>query len=440
MENENEWGFLNSGKMCSELRKKVMGFVSAHKRTSGILYNALAALRHYFTSVPVIVQIDSGHYFTRLNTDNLGGVLGCYIDQKLDVINGFSTRINIKTLKRLVNNEAVVKVWLDRKVSINLNVASPAVKASPLWDHGVRGDGIGIAVIDTGIYPHPDLTAPRNRIIKFKDFVNQRAGPYDDNGHGTHCAGCAGGNGNKSNGKYRGPAPNANLIGVKVLDKKGAGVMSKVLAGIQWCIQNKNKYGIRILSMSLGANTTESYRDDPLCQAVRKAWEDGLVVCVAAGNNGPSAKTINTPGIAPEAITVGASDDKNTVATGDDSIASFSSRGPTPDGISKPDIVTPGAKIVSLRVPNSYISWVNKKSKINHWYASLSGTSMATAICSGIVALILQGSPSLAPDEVKKILISSCRSLYMESNAQGAGLVDAQAAFHKASKSQNSKN
>src|SRR5690606_13484017 len=206
----------------------------------------------------------------------------------------------------------------------------------------------------------------------FKDFVKGKTSPYDDNGHGTHCAGDAAGNGYASDGKYKGPAPGAKLIGVKVLDKAGSGQLSDVISGIEWCIQNREKYNIRVLSLSLGSRTNSSYKDDPVAQAVEKAWDHGITVVAAAGNDGPDPGTISSPGIHPRIITVGASNDKGTPTIRDDEAASFSSRGPTPDGVTKPDLLAPGTDIVSLRVPRSYIDKMSPDSRINRHYTTLS--------------------------------------------------------------------
>lgn len=428
---ETKWIRINSGKLCPLLREKLFESYRLPGYIPCFFHRPLRALKQEFGKKTVVVQLSPEHFYSALNNDNLSGVLGCEIKHRLDIINGFSTTANINTLKRLADSDAVSRIWQDREIRAFLDVATPAVNAPPVWDNGFRGDGIGIAVLDTGIYPHPDLTSPRNRITGFKDFVNGRAQPYDDNGHGTHCAGDAAGNGDKSGGQYSGPAPEANLIGIKVLNKMGSGAMSDLLAGIQWCIDNKDAYGIRVLSMSLGGKASASYKDDLLCQAVEKAWQAGIVVCAAAGNEGPDTGTVSSPGIDPVIITVGALDDKNTVTTGDDSIASFSSRGPTIDGLTKPDLVTPGVNIISLRSPNSYIDKNNKDARVGEWYTSLSGTSMATPVCAGVAALILQCCPELTPDNVKSLLMSTCRTVNMDPNSQGAGLVDVYSALRQ---------
>ncbi|MCL6561294.1 MAG: S8 family peptidase, partial [Firmicutes bacterium] len=277
--------------------------------------------------------------------------------------------------------------------------------------------------------PHPDLTEPTNRIIAFQDIINNRTSPYDDNGHGTHVSGDIASNGLRSQGTYRGPAPDASLIGVKVLDKYGMGSTSEVIAGLTWAVENRDKYKIRILSMSLGSTASTSYRDDPLAMAVENVWQENIVVCVAAGNSGPGERTVNSPGIAPSVITVGALDDRITLPPAGNIIADFSSRGPTVDELTKPDVVAPGVNVVSLRSPGSMLDKKNKNSRINSWYISMSGTSMATPVCSGVCALLLEANPGLMPDNVKNIIMETASSLNLDPNTQGAGLVDAKRAL-----------
>ena len=196
-------------------------------------------------------------------------------------------------------------------------------------DSVLTGDGVTIAIIDTGIYQHPDLT---DRITEFVDFINNETNAYDDNGHGTHCAGDAA----SASVKYMGPAPKANLVGVKVLDKLGSGSLETVMQGVDWCIQyNRNNSGkkIDIISMSLGAPPQE---DDPMVKIVEAAWTAGIVVCVAAGNDGPDNNTISSPGISKAVITVGALDDRNTDdKRNDDDVAGFSSRGPIDENVNQ---------------------------------------------------------------------------------------------------------
>nr|WP_319418023.1 S8 family peptidase [Virgibacillus necropolis] len=309
-----------------------------------------------------------------------------------------------------------------------LDVASPSIHAEQLNEQGLTGKDVNIAIVDTGVHPHPDLKQPTNRIIAFKDFINNKMEPYDDNGHGTHCAGDAAGNGFSSNGKYRGPAPESGVIGVKVLNQMGSGSLSTIVSGIQWCINHKEEHQINVISLSLGAAADESDCNDPLVQIVEKAWESGIVVCVAAGNSGPDQRTIATPGISSKVVTVGAIDDQNTVDRADEEVASFSSRGPACGGVSKPDLLAPGANIISLRAPGSFLDKITKSNRVEDNYFSLSGTSMATPICSGVAALVLQAYPEFSPDEVKQQLLQAAVDRGLPSYVQGAGYLDAEKA------------
>lgn len=355
--------------------------------------------------IPVIVQMNPGAGNTDVQT--LGGQMG----SELQIINGFSASLPAAAIEALSKNPNVFAISYDKPVKIDMNVAAKAVFCDELWAEGYTGDGVTIAVVDTGIYPHQDFGT---RIKAFKDFVNGRTSAYDDNGHGTHCAGIAAGAG----ATYKGAAPDAKLVGVKVLDAQGSGSYANIINGINWVVNNRATYGIKIMSMSLGGTITESSKTDPMCAAVRNAWNAGIVVCVAAGNEGPSSYTIGTPGNEPLIITVGASDDRSTIAYSDDIVASFSSRGPTSiDGWTKPDLLAPGTNITSCK--NAYTG-----------YVTMSGTSMATPLVAGIVAQMLEANPTWTPATVKTNLKGSCINLGYTANVQGSGQVDAYYAVH----------
>lgn len=295
---------------------------------------------------------------------------------------------------------------------------------------GITGKGVTVAVIDTGIYPHEDYKA---RIIGWKDMVNGRPAPYDDNGHGTHCSGLVAGNGHEAGGRFQGSAPEANLVGVKVLSGEGGGAMSDVIRGIEWAIDNKEKYNIRVISMSLGAPSNQKEKYDLVAKAVAKAFDAGILPVIAAGNSGPFLESIGTPGNSQKAMTIGAYDDKNTVDVADDTMAYFSSRGPTTmDRTVKPDIASPGVQLVSTRAPHSEIDKENIPRYGDH-YILLSGTSMATPVAAGIAACVIQANPALTPGEVKNLLMATARPIADTTPlAQGAGLIDPVAAVKAA--------
>lgn len=330
-------------------------------------------------------------------------------------------------LAEMAQHPQVRYITEDYTVHSLLDVAAPTVGAPRLWNDDLRGSGVTVAIVDTGCYPHPDLVRPKQRLVAFHDLVGRRSKPYDDNGHGTHCAGDVAGNGGKSQGKYRGPAPEAKIVAVKALNRAGSGSASAILDGIDWVVEGRDRLGIRVLSLSLGAPAQGLPADDPLVGAVEAAWRAGIVVCAAAGNEGPHPRTVGTPGLAPSIITVGADDDRNTPDPADDAIAYFSSRGPTLDGRDKPDVAAPGVRITSLRAPRSALAGPSPGSPPG--YVTLSGTSMATPITAGVVAQLLQAVPDASPDEVKEALVNTARDLGEGREAQGAGLIDAAAAL-----------
>ncbi|MFC0273229.1 S8 family peptidase [Metabacillus herbersteinensis] len=407
-------------KLDKDMRHELVQTYYPFRAVPCFLHRPLEYIRKKTKSLPLIIEFEQDAFEAGLsdikNTK-------CRTLNEFPSISSCSTKLSLGKIEQLLENcSHIKKIYYDRKVTALLDVATPAIHSDQLKQNGFTGKDVTIAVIDTGIHPHQDL---QGRITGFMDFVNNRTDPYDDNGHGTHCAGDAAGNGLLSNGKYQGPASEANVVGVKVLDKKGSGSLSTVISGVEWCIQNQSQLGIDILSLSLGSDATQPAADDPVVRAVETAWDNGLVVCVAAGNSGPSEETIASPGISPKVITVGAADDTNTVDRSDDSVADFSSRGPTIDGLVKPDLVTPGVNIISLRSPGSFLDKINSGAIVDTNYVSLSGTSMATPICAGVAAQLLQKDPSLTPDQVKQQLISACEDLGQLPNVQGNGYLNA---------------
>ena len=246
----------------------------------------------------------------------------------------------------------------------------------------------------------------------------------------THVAGIAAGNGTSSGGKYAGIAPEANLAAVKILDAEGKGSAADVLAGVQWLIDNRERYNIRIANLSIG--TADAGSSDPLVRAVEAAWDAGIVMLVAAGNNGPASGSVTSPGISRKVITVGASDDNRTVTIWGDSVVHFSGRGPTTECIVKPDVVAPGAEITSC-LTNTPISDTRRASLriVSPAYVEMSGTSMSTPMVAGAVALLLEKHPALTPNEVKLWLKQSTVSLRYTQNQQGWGLLDVGALLRK---------
>lgn len=277
------------------------------------------------------------------------------------------------------------------------------------------GKNIGIAVLDTGIFPHIDFTYPQNRIFAFRDFVNRQKRPYDDNGHGTHICGICSGNGYYSKRKYAGIAPCSHLIVGKILDREGNGNISSILDAIRWVIDTKDFYNTRILNISVGTESNEDVSEDSiLVRGVNEAWDAGLVVVAAAGNNGPAPMSVTAPGISRKIITVGAADDYKHIYIKGKKISNYSGRGPTQECIQKPDVVAPGSNIVSCS------NQINK----GPGYTERSGTSMATPIVTGAIALLLEKYPSMTNKDVKLRLRSSCDDLGLPQSQQGWGMVN----------------
>ena len=273
------------------------------------------------------------------------------------------------------------------------------------------GKGIGICFLDTGIVAsHPDFD---RRVTGFMDFVKGRTIAYDDNGHGTHVAGLAAGSGRASGGRVMGIAPESHLVSLKVLDKKGNGTVETVTAGLNWLSLHHEEWGIRIVNISVGAMPkNEDEEHSSLVQMVEKVWDSGLVVVVAAGNLGPKQGSITTPGISRKVITVGCFDDTKATDVGGTRLIHYSGRGPTGVCIVKPEIVMPGTGQVSCNALYG---------RGQRAYCIKSGTSMATPVVSGAIALLLEKEPELTNAEVKLRLKGACESLGLPMSHQGWG-------------------
>jgi serine protease AprX len=381
----------------------------------------------------------------------LGGKLG----RRLGLINGRVVELSNMKLTALADHPAVARIVHDRPTGGELNRVAITVGARAVQQTlGYTGAGVGVAVIDSGVTPwHDDLTSDgfssavktdnAQRVAAFVDFVNNRTSPYDDNGHGTHVSGIVAGNGYDTFGARAGIAPAAHLVSLKVLDAQGRGVISDVIAALDWAVANKTQHNIRVINLSVGAAVTESYNVDPLTLAAKRAVDAGIVVVTAAGNLGKNRLGqsqyggITAPGNAPWVLTVGASNHEGTIARTDDTIAGYSSRGPSAiDYQAKPDLVAPGTGVVSLSDPAS-LMYITKASSLlkgtllfgQKPYLSLTGTSMSAPVVAGSVALMIEANPNLTPNLVKAILQYTAQE-YAGYNAltQGAGFLNTKGA------------
>ncbi len=384
---------------------------------------------------------------------NRGGTTGL----KFAHVKAGKYKVPAYAISSLANDPDVAFISPDRPVRAKLDYTSAAINASAAWNRNLYGSGVTVAIIDSGMNQSPDLGI-KNPIVYNEDFTGefQQKGNVADPqnapdlfGHGQHVAGIIGSNGHSSLCKnctraMVGIAPGVTFVNLRALDENGNGTDSSVIAAIDRAIALKDTYHIRVINLSVGRPVYESYKQDPLCQAVEQAWQAGIVVVVAAGNDGRDNSmgtngygTIDAPGNDPYVITVGAMKTMGTTDRSDDLIASYSSKGPSLiDSVVKPDLVAPGNQIVSLLasqndtlatqnpgnlIPLSYYQSVltnghTQKIQYSNTYFSLSGTSMATPVVSGAVADLLQANPALTPDQVKAKLMLTAYKVFPTSS------------------------
>lgn len=320
-------------------------------------------------------------------------------------INSFQLKVTKTQLLALSDLSQVAFIYSLVRANALMYVAKKVLKVD---ENALSGEGVNIAFIDTGIASHSDFVIGKKRILFFKDFINQKTSNYDDNGHGTFVSGVCAGSGSLSGGKFCGIAPRSNIISLKALNGDGEASADKILQAMEWVYLNHKEYNIKVVCMSFGSEPIGF--NDPIMSGSEALWREGIVVVAAAGNSGPEFQTIKSPGVSSQIITVGGFDDNRISATEFNpsffEIASFSSRGPAFQRF-KPDLVAPSVDIVSCGVKKPYVT--------------LSGTSVATPMIAGLVALMLESNPNLTPREVKQKLISSCHAITFNKNLEGFG-------------------
>jgi serine protease AprX len=360
-----------------------------------------------------------------VSSDELDSVIqaaGGATRRSLRLIGGRAAEMPDAALEALASSSRVAQVSEDRLIFGAMERTAATVGATAVRrDLGYDGTGVGVAVIDSGaLAAHDDLMGSNGApvIDSFVDFVGGQGRPYDDYGHGTHVAGIIAGSGHDSGGARSGIAPRVRLTVLKVLDNKGNGYISDVIAALEYVVDHKNELNIRVVNLSVATGVYESYTTDPLTVAAENVVQNGVVVVAAAGNNGrgPNGTIrhggVTAPGNAPSVLTVGASSHMGTIDRADDTIASFSSRGPAAiDYGAKPDLVAPGVGIESLSDVNGTLYSTRSMYLLPGTvatpylpYLSLSGSSMSAPVVTGAVALMLQANPSLTPNAVKAIL------------------------------------
>jgi len=367
---------------------------------------------------------------------NAGGTVG----RRLPLAGAFAARVPARALPALRRTAAVSGIWSDARVSMRSGhdclpgdaACFDTLPPEATWQRAIgldrvpnkyQGDGLAVASIDTGVSPTPNLGG---RVVARVDLTAERDG-IDRFGHGTHMAGVIAGSGASSLGAFTGAAPETRLVSVKVAGWDGATDVSTVIAALQWVVSNRARFNIRVVNLSWGTDSARGYGVDPLDRAVERAWQAGLVVVVSAGNQGAEAGAVSKPADDPYVISVGAADTNGTADDADDTVATFSSRGTTADGVGKPDLVAPGVSIVSDRAPGSTVDTFRPAARLGPAMFKGSGTSQAAAVVSGVVARMLDVDPTLTNDEVKGVLTATA-DRRLAGPAGGAGTVDAVAA------------
>jgi serine protease AprX len=391
-------------------------------------------------AVDVVVQVEAG---AENAVERAVRRAGGRVTAALPIVQGFAATLPGTAVRGLAHVPGVEVVSSDRPVQVQADapaatpgsLAPRSARAPAAWSGGATGRGVTVALVDTGVAAVPDLAG---RIVPVRDERTGRTTSCydlsgegscaDSYGHGTFMAGLIAGNGSSGGGRATGTAPQASVLSVKVAGADGAADVSTVLAAVQWVVSFRERYGVRVLNLSLGTDSTQSWRHDPLNYAVERAWDAGILVVVAASNRGPEAGTIAKPGDDPWVVTVGAVDDQGTTGSSDDTVPDFSSRGPTAEGVAKPDLVAPGAHVLSLRAPGSTLDRDFPPADPGSPYRSGSGTSMAAAVTSGAAALAFGHRPTATPNQVKHALVAAARGVASDDPSMvGAGLLDAAA-------------
>lgn len=421
--------------------------VAAIAATIAAMLVALAPPPRVDRNQSVIVRATTGSSeAARSAVEGVGGQVG----RALGIIDGFVARVPTSRLSDLWNVDAIESVTRDGQLSLqSIDVGdsgddtgskAPAhlIDAPYLWEQGYTGNGVGIALIDSGIVPVEGL---RDGVVHGPDLsfeaIDEELRYLDTYGHGTHLAGIAAGRDTDwslidtdGDGKgdagdqdhFAGVAPDATLISIKVAVANGFTDVSQVIAAIDWVVQHRDDHNIRVLNLAFGTDGVQDYRLDPLTHAVEVAWREGIVVVAAAGNEGYGEGRMNDPAYDPFVIAVGATDPGYAKPVHDDVIPAWSSRG---DGHRNPDVVAPGTSVVSLRDPGSYIDRRNPDARVGSRFLRGSGTSQAGAVVAGAAALLLDQRPELSPDQVKDLLRTTADPVpSAESQAQGAGVIN----------------
>lgn len=391
-------------------------FSSFFKKTDPAIKNYITKKR--VKSIPLIVTFKhplNENLETRLKRTSFK------VKHHFQFLNGVSGKISTSRFESLCSIIEIKKLYLDSKAYLMGKTEGNAVIGTSVGKAvSLSGKGVCVAFIDSGVYPHPDLTRPKNRIVAFKDFVNGLEGPYDDNGHGTACIGAA--FGCSAEGKFRALAYDSTIICAKAFNSLAIGSYSDILAAMQWIYSLKDKYNIKIIVLPFGTSCTH-HGYDILELAASLLWQYGLFVSICSGNLGPGEGSITSPGTEASCFTTGACNSSGSLLRTE----GFSGCGPVAGKTDKPDAVMPGYKVPSLYCDSMYVP--REKSyptthSLNHFYSTASGTSVSASMTAAAAALLYQKKSNLSPSDIKGILKLCCTSLNEPKTAQGAGMID----------------
>lgn len=406
-----------------KLFKKLMAGIPFTTYSKKVDYTARSVIAiNKVKQVPIIILF-------RKNVDSIIETrlkrMGFKIKYTIPFINGVCGVVHVSKFGDLCGILEVERIFYDSKALLmgshsSSNPKEDLEQAIHTKSSYLNGKDITVAFIDSGVYPHPDLIRPRNRILEFKDFINNYAFPYDDNGHGTACIGA--GFGTSIDGKFRSAAYETNIVCAKAFDKFGYGYYSDILAAMQWIIDLKEKLNIKIAVLPFGtANFSKDF--DLLSLASEKLWKNNLFVCTCAGNLGSHDCSITSPGVSPFSYTSAACSAIELPPRA----ADFSGRGPVYNKCDKPDVIMPGVDIETLNSETSYIpkdKSLAKTGKLTTHYTRYNGTSISASLTAAAAALVYQKLGNLSPDDVKSVLKTCTVSINEVRNVQGFGIIN----------------
>ena len=347
---------------------------------------------------------------------------GLKIKYQLPFLNAVTGKIHVSNFDSISSIVEISKIYFDGSACLMGSTENSKQNIEPLEAPNIHlsGKGISAAFIDSGVYPHPDLVKPRNRLVAFKDCINELEQPYDDNGHGTACIGAA--FGASADGKFKTAAYDCNIVCAKAFNSLGYGCYSDILASMQWICNIREKNNIRVVVLPFGSLGLQK-NFDIMSLAAERLWESGIFVCTCSGNLGPHEASITSPGSCSSSFTIGAC----TTAGASPLVARFSGRGPVISKTDKPDAVMPGYKVTTLNADTGYVpgssSYTRAKLAGQH-YTEISGTSVSACMAAAAAVLLYQKKPGLSPEDVKSILKKLCTSINELKSAQGAGRID----------------